>query len=192
MPRHRDTKPLDVTALRRLKWRRRRLWLIPAVVVLVILGGGYVAAAYYFADRVPKGATVAGVHLGGLTEAEAIAALGTELAAKAAEPVPTRIGSTEVSFDPVIAGIGFSPENTVGALTGLDFNPVRLWDHIAGIGAQPLALVVDRSALEAHLADLAAQAAIRPVNATLSVASGAVVTAEPTDGAALDEAAASA
>ncbi|MDR1118782.1 MAG: YdgA family protein [Bifidobacteriaceae bacterium] len=61
----RDTKPLDVRAARRSA-RRGRRWIIPVAALVVVLGAGYAGACWYFADRVPKGATVAGVGIGGL------------------------------------------------------------------------------------------------------------------------------
>jgi vancomycin resistance protein YoaR len=186
------TRPHDMRSLRRhakagaASGRRAARWAVPALALLVVLAAGYVGAAYYFAHRVPKGASVAGVEIGGLTASDATLRLEAELAERARQPVPVVVGERELAFDPVVAGLGFSAAGTVGQLTGLDFRPAWLWRQVSGVGAAPPALVVDQAALEAHLAELAAAAAVAPVDATLSVATGAPVTTAPSAGLALD------
>ncbi|MDR2372706.1 MAG: VanW family protein [Bifidobacteriaceae bacterium] len=187
----RDTAPLPLTKSGRPKrpgqvkagGRHRRLTgLIVAAAVVVAAAGGYVGAAYYFADRVPKGAAVAGVDIGALTTDAAVARLRDELDEKSKQTVPVVIGDEEADFDPVLAGLGFSPQNTVAALTGLSFDPTRLWEQVKGIGQQELALVVDQAALETHLEELAALTRVEPVSGTVGVATGEVVITEPVTG----------
>jgi vancomycin resistance protein YoaR len=194
-----DTKPLPIGKSGRplrpgqvgKRPGRRARWIVPLVLVAA-LAGAYVGASYYFADRVPKGATVVGVDIGGLPRAEALERLHQALDAKATETVAVAVGEAETTFDPVLAGLGFSAEATVAAQTGLSFNPARLWEHVGGIGQIELVLTVNRPALEAHLAELAALTRLEPVNGTLTVASGEVVTTEPQAGLELDQAAAAA
>jgi vancomycin resistance protein YoaR len=180
-------RPVEQAAPRR---KHRLRWIIPLVIVLVILMGGYVAISFYFADRVPKGATVAGVAIGGLTKEQAISRLHEELDEIAQETVMVTIGDQETDFDPVIAGIGFSAEQTVASVTGLSFSPARLWNQVSGIGAQEPALVLDNGALQAHISALAAETKTEPVSGTVTVATGEIVTTEPESGVALDEPAA--
>jgi vancomycin resistance protein YoaR len=78
----------------------------------------------------------------------------------------------------------------VAAVTGLSFNPARLWDQVSGIGQQTPVLILDRPALEAHVQELAAQTQAEPVGGTVTVATGEVQTTEPNAGRALDTAAA--
>ncbi|MDR2378779.1 MAG: VanW family protein [Bifidobacteriaceae bacterium] len=90
----------------------------------------------------------------------------------------------------MVAGLGYSPEETVAAVTGLNFNPAWLWRQVEGLGALRPYLVVDHAALESHVADLAAQTRREPVNGTVTVAGGEVATTEPVAGLELDTAAA--
>jgi vancomycin resistance protein YoaR len=180
------TARLDVRALRRSRRRKLRRALIPLVITVAVLGGGYVGAAYYFADLVPKDITVAGVEIGGLTSQEAVAKLDQELDTLSKAPIHATLGEQDVVIDPLVAGLSFSAESTVRPLVGLDFRPARLWEHITGLGPVKPAVVVDSTALDTHLSDLAAQWDVPPVDATLSVATGAVVTTPPASGLSLD------
>jgi vancomycin resistance protein YoaR len=188
LPVGRSGKPLKSGKIQGRRKRRAR-WVIPLVIV-VLAAAGYVGASYYFANRVPKGASVVGVDIGGLTDVAAVDRLRAELDAKAKEAVAVVVGEEEAAFDPVIAGVGFSPEDTVAQVTGLTFNPVRLWDHIGGIEAVKPSLTVNREAMESHVAALAAQTRVEPVDGTLAVATGEIVTTEPSAGLSLDTAAA--
>src|SRR5699024_478203 len=109
--------------------RRRRGWII-AVVVLVLLAGGYAAAAWYLADRVPRGATVAGVDIGGLTSAEATERLDEELSGLAESAVPVTMGSTETTFEP--ASLELDTAATVEELSELSFDPRTLFAQLFG------------------------------------------------------------
>ncbi|MDR1633610.1 MAG: VanW family protein [Bifidobacteriaceae bacterium] len=192
-----DTRPLPVSRSGRPirpgrvagRGRRRARWIVPSVIVL-LLAAAYVGASYYLANRVPRGASVAGVEIGGLTDAAAVDRLRAELDPKSKQTVDVVIGPQEAVFDPVIAGLSFSPEETVASVAGLSFNPARIWDHIGGIGPVPPAVGVNHQTLEAYVADLAAQTVVEPVDGTLTVASGEVVTTEPAVGMSLDSAAA--
>src|SRR5690349_1426993 len=64
-------------------------WTVLLVLVLLVLlaGGGYAVAHQVAGDKVPLGTSVSGVDIGGLTRAEAITELRTELGARAAEPI---------------------------------------------------------------------------------------------------------
>ncbi|MDR1118783.1 MAG: VanW family protein [Bifidobacteriaceae bacterium] len=97
------------------------------------------------------------------------------------------IGDTSALLDPVVAGVGFSAEETVASLTGLDFAPAGLWRQIVGMGAAQPALVLDEHALEAHLHELASQAEVPPTEGAVAVATGEVQITEAQDGLELDE-----
>ncbi|MDR2113814.1 MAG: VanW family protein [Bifidobacteriaceae bacterium] len=155
-------------------------------IVLVILTLGYLGACYALADRIPKGATVAGVSIGGLEREAAIELLGKELNGPAREPVTVAVGEQKATLDPVVAGLGFSAEHTVDGLTGLNFAPGRLWRHVMGIGAVPPALVVDSKALEGALGQIASQTRVEPQDGALSVAKGTIETTPPQYGLALE------
>ncbi|MDR0366691.1 MAG: VanW family protein, partial [Bifidobacteriaceae bacterium] len=190
-PTRNDTKPLPISKRerRRLSRKRRRAW-IPVLVAVVVLVAGYVGAALYFADRVPKGAQVAGIEIGGLEKSQAIDKLTAGLAAAAKEPIEVSIGEAQTTLDPVLAGMSFSAEQSVAAVTGLSFDPRRLWDQVSGIGNVALVTTVDRAALETELGRLAAETATEGQNGTVSVAGGTVEVTDPQPGVLLDQTAA--
>jgi vancomycin resistance protein YoaR len=156
------------------------------IIAVLILAAGYAAACFYFADRVPKGTVVAGSQIGGLTATEATAKLESDLADRSRQPVQAAAGDQTVSFDPVVAGLGFSAAETVNSVTGLDFRPAWLWRQITGLGEVRPVLQVNSQALESEIAQLASQVRIAPVDATLAVTSGQVVATEPANGTDLD------
>jgi vancomycin resistance protein YoaR len=162
-------------------------WLIPALIGAGVLVIGFIGVSAALAGKVPNGASVAGVRIGGLSRQEAIDLLDRELGPKSRETVKVLVGESEVTFDPVIAGMGFSPKETVAAVTGFSLNPLRLLKHIGGTGEVAPALVVDQAALEAHVGELAAQTRVEPVGGTVTVAGGSVATTSPVIGAGLDQ-----
>ena len=105
---HHDTKPLPLglgglPGRPRRTGRGRHFWIWPVAIALAVLGAGYAGASYYFANRVPKGASVAGIEIGGLTKEEAIGLLRDELSDKSKETISVTVGDQETFFDPVIA-----------------------------------------------------------------------------------------
>ena len=64
----------------------------------------YVGASYALADRVPRGATVAGVDIGGLTSDEAVARLDEELADATTQPIEVVANDVQATIDPTAAG----------------------------------------------------------------------------------------
>jgi vancomycin resistance protein YoaR len=169
--------------------RPRRRWLRVTLVVagvVVVLGGAYVGAAYALADRVPRGTTVAGVEVGGMTAARAEETLTDRLGELAAEVVPVSAEQITGSVDPATAGLSLDVEATVDGLTGADLRPQRLWQHLVGGGAEPPVTVVDDAQLDATLEDLAATLSLAPVDGSIVFADGEPHAVEAVDGWTLD------
>jgi vancomycin resistance protein YoaR len=169
--------------------RPRRRWLRVTLVVagvVVVLGGAYVGAAYALADRVPRGTTVAGVEVGGMTAARAEETLTDRLGELAAEVVPVSAEQITGSVDPATAGLSLDVEATVDGLTGADLRPQRLWQHLVGGGAEPPVTVVDDAQLDAALEDLAATLSLAPVDGSIVFADGEPHAVEAVDGWTLD------
>ena len=116
-PSERDESPLDVFEAEdgTRRWPKR---LLIVVGVLVVLGAVYVGASYGLADRVPRGATVAGVEIGGLTSDEAVATLDEELADATTQPIEVVANDVQATIDPTAAGLTFDAQATVDQLTG--------------------------------------------------------------------------
>ena len=104
-------------------------WILGA---LVVLGGAYVGAQWFLSDRVPAGAVVAGVEIGGLSREAAVDALNTSLDAVSRQPITLRAGGAATTLDPVVAGVRLEAEASVDQLTHFSLNPARLLTHIQG------------------------------------------------------------
>jgi vancomycin resistance protein YoaR len=136
--------------------RRVIPWLLLAIAVL--FGGPYVAAYALTSDRVPRGTTVEGVEIGGLTPAAAQRRLDRALADRATSPVRVRVGDHTSSIDPVRAGLRVDVPATVEqAGAGQSWDPGRMWDHL--VGGRDLDAVVraDPDRLAAAVAAVAEQ-----------------------------------
>ncbi len=164
---------------------RARLLLVTGLVLLT-LAVAYGAAAWWFADRVPRGTTVAGVAIGGQTADEARTTLTDQLGAAAEEPLTlaSRAGSVEVV--PREAGLALDVDGTVDRLVGFTVEPAALWHRIVGGSAEPASVVVDEGAfgdtIEAARAELDAE----PDEGSLSVGGGEVTLENPVTGTRTD------
>lgn len=143
-----------------------------SAAVLIVLAGLYVGALWLWSDRVPPGATVAGVDIGAMPAAEARAVLTDQLAAASTEPVPVATADGRTTFDPVAAGLELDAAATVESVTGFGLEPVRLWDHLVGIGAVDPVTRTDEAMLETAVGDLAAALAVPAVDGTVLFVDG--------------------
>ena len=143
------------------------------VLVLALLAGGGYAAAYAFAgDRVPRGTTVAGVDVGGLTRAEAEVALEDGLRQRAEQPIVVDLGDQTTRLDPVAAGLSVDYPGSVAEAGGRrSWEPQALWDYYTGgndldalvrVDDTRMAAAVNR--LEKQLGATAVDGAIRFTN----------------------------
>lgn len=169
--------------------RPKRRWpkvLLIVGSVVVVLGAAYVGAAYALADRVPRGTTVAGVKIGGLSAERAEKELTTGLADLSTGPVPVSAQDMSGSLDPTTAGLTFDAHATVDALTGLDLRPQRLWRHIVGGRAEAPVTQVDDAALDTAVADLSGTLTLAPVDGSIVFADGQPHAVDAQDGWSLD------
>jgi vancomycin resistance protein YoaR len=170
--------------------RADRRWSRPLAVAggaMALVAALYVGSSYALADRVPRGATVAGVEIGSMSSGEAEQHLTDELADRVTSPVPVVAQEVQAELDPVAAGLELDAGATVARLTGVDLTqPVRLWHHLVGVGEQPPVTVVDEDALDAELTQLSGSLMLAPVDGTVVFADGAAHATEAVDGWELD------
>src|SRR5689334_12010778 len=128
------------------------------LLVLVILTGGAYAAAYSFAgDKLPRGAEIAGVHVGGLSPVVAEQALRDGLADRVDAPIAVTVGDATVPLVPSQIGLGVDYAASIAAAGGeRSWRPSHLWDYYTAGGDQAPQLAVDSAALAQAMADLAA------------------------------------
>ena len=168
--------------------------LAAALLVLAVI---YVGAAFYFKDRPASGVSVAGVDIGSLTEAEARAELERELGDRTTEPLLLEVEAdgaegepgqpVELDLVPQEAGLTLDLDRTLRGVTGLSFNPVRIWDHVAGADRDlPLYGAVDREALEAELGRFAEDYDSTPVEGEISLSADGLQVTDARDGRTLD------
>ncbi|MFD1946069.1 VanW family protein [Nocardioides aestuarii] len=158
------------------------------LVGLALLAGGAYAAAYLAAgDRVPRGATVAGVAIGGQTPAEARATLEEELAQQVRAPMEVSVGATTRRLRPDDLGLAVDVAASVEAAGGgRSWDPARLWNYYTGGDELPAVLDVDDDAMTAALAELGEEVGTPARDGAVTFEGGQIVQREPRDGRQLD------
>jgi len=155
-----------------------------ALMLLVVV---YVGACFAMADRVPRGTSVAGVSIGGMSRADAAKALDSGLAKAATTPVATVADGKESTFVPKEAGLTVDAKETVKTATGVRLaQPGQLWRHVAGGGAIDPVTKVDTKKLNDAIAVLEQPVLVEPVNATVSFTGGKTEVTPASDGEGLD------
>ena len=181
-----EGSPLDVFESESTGKRR---WWRPVLIVagvLVVLGGAYVGGAYALADRVPRGTTVAGIEVGGMSAADARTALTDGLTERSTQPITVIAREVSGSVDPAAAGLSFDVEATVDSLTGVDLRPQRMWQHLAGGGEESPITAVDEEKLDAALTDLSGALTLAPVDGSVVFVDGQAQGVAAVDGWSLD------
>jgi len=167
------------------RWPRR---LLVTAGVVVLLGAAYVGASYALADHVARGATVAGVDIGGLSSAAAVDRLESELADATTQPIPVVANDVQATIDPTAAGLELDADATVATFTGPHLaNPLHLWRQIVGEGEHAATSKVDEDKLAAAVEDLTSSLALAPVDGTVVFVDAVPKSTAAVDGWKLDE-----
>jgi vancomycin resistance protein YoaR len=185
------SSPLDVfeADARRRRWPRV---LLTVLSIVVVLGAVYVGGCYAASNTVPRGATVAGIDIGGLGRDAAVTALESGLTKATTEPIAVTAGDITGSVDPASAGLTLDAPATVSRLVGFDLHPVRLWRLLFGVGAEQPVTQVDDAALSSAIDALGGSLTQAPVNGGIVFADGAPHETAAASGWKLDAAAAAA
>lgn len=159
----------------------------PKVVLFTVLGivllfALYAVAAWAVSDKAPRETTVAGVDVGGMTQAEASSALTEQLAPKVKEPIELTAGDGKSKLSPKAAGLGIDSEATAAELTGFSLSPTRMWAHMFGGSEEELVLKVNAEKFDSAVAGLEDSLAVVPVDGTVAFVDGKAVKTDPKDG----------
>ena len=158
------------------------------LAALVLLCAGLYVAAYLGAgDKVPRGTTVAGVEVGGLSPEAAEAALRAGLADREERAITVVRDGDQVEVAPTEAGFSVDHAASVAAAGGeRSWRPGRLWDYWTGGDAHDAVVDVDATAFDATLDDLAGRVGDAPVEGAVDFRRGEIVVTEPEPGEGID------
>lgn len=153
-----------------------------AVLAAVLLFGIYALVAWTQGDTTPRDTTVAGVDVGGMTQAEAASALTEQLGPRAQEPIALTAGEGKAQLSPEPSGLTIDAEATTAELTGFSLSPARMWAHLFGGSEEELVLAIDDEKFDAAVAGLEDSLAVDPVDGTVAFVDGQAVKTDPKEG----------
>ncbi len=164
----------------------RRRWPLVVVGLALALGLAYVGVAWWFGDRVPADTTVAGVDVGGQSRGEAVETLESGFADASEAPLTLSSRAGDVELQPAELGIAVDAEATADGLTGFSLDPRDVWDHVAGGGAEPAVVSIDRPTFDAAVEGVREDLDAEPQEGSITVAGGEVAYTAPVPGSRLD------
>jgi vancomycin resistance protein YoaR len=166
--------------------------LLVIVLLAALVGGGYAVAHQVAGDKVPRGTTVSGVDIGGLTRADAVAELQEAFDARGAEPIRVEVqGGRSDDVRPDEIGLAIDYEATVDAAgAGESWSLDRQWDYFTGGDDLDAIVEVDESLLSERLSELSEGLGVPPRNGQILFEDGRVTVVDPVPGEAVDTGAA--
>ncbi len=173
--------------------RRGRIIALAVVGVVIVVLGVYTMLVFTLGDRVPRGTTVGGVPIGGLSRAAAEQQLREHLLPRASKPIRLRADDETYSVAPADAGLALDVPATVDrAYQPTTFNPVRVVTALVGGDEIAPALDVDGGRLDKTLDKLAAKIDNKAVEGAITFEGGTPKATKPASGRELDRSVASA
>jgi vancomycin resistance protein YoaR len=137
---------------------------------------------------VPRGATVEGVAIGGLSPAAAESKLRAALEPRSREPIVITGAGKRQTFEPSTAGLAVDYSESVAAAGGgRSLMPGRLWKHYLGSPEVEAVLEVDDSEMDAAVESLAKAFTDPPVNGGVTFQDGVATPVRPRAGQVLDQ-----
>lgn len=136
-------------------------------------------------DTVPKGTSVAGVDISGLSSEQAAQKLEERLNPELSKVIVLEAAGKKAELDRVKIGFKVDYKETVTRANGHSFNPVKLFQSMLGGGPVELVTSVDEGRLKAAVQELAPTFASSAKNATISFEGAKVVRTQSTDEVAL-------
>ncbi|MDP2772510.1 MAG: VanW family protein [Nocardioides sp.] len=164
----------------------RAVWLVLVGLVLLV-GGGYAAAYLAAGDKVPRGATIEGVAVGGRTPDAAAAALEAGLADRADAPITVSVDGSTESVTPQDAGLSVDYAASVAQAGGeQSWEPARLWDYYTGGDDHDAVIEVDEAAMDALVGRLAGHLGTEPTDGAVEFKKGEIAVTDAEAGEAID------
>ncbi len=158
----------------------------------VLVGLFLIAAIVYVADylanrdNVPRGATVGGVAIGGMSQDEARRTLESELGGLAVRPVTVHAGEMKERFTPAEAGVGPDWAATVAAAGEQSANPLTRLRGLFTSYEVDIVSEVDDAKFQPALRRAVTGLTREPVDGRVNVDKGRVNVDEPVNGQEVD------
>ncbi|MDO5711004.1 MAG: VanW family protein [Micrococcales bacterium] len=156
---------------------------------LLVVATLYVALAVLLGAQLPSRAAVAGVHVGGMTQAAAAERIEGKLHARLERPVTIDLASTLVTVRPRELGLAVDLRSTLGQATGFSLDPRRVWWRLTGGGDLPLRVDLDSAAAAQTLQKDIATVDRPVVEPAVTFRQGTVQVVRPREGLRVDLAA---
>lgn len=166
--------------------RSRKRGLLVLAAPLAVLALLYLADLIASSATVPRGVTVADVHVGGLGVDEAVLRLRAEIEPRTARPIPVTVGMFRKEIDPLSIGVSVDWKDTLAQAGSQPLNPIT---RIASFFTAREARIVsfaDSQALRASLEELAPIVDKAPVEGSVRFEDDAPVPVDPKAGSRLD------
>lgn len=168
-------------------------WIVILVVLVLVLlvGGGYAAAYGMAGDKVPRGTTISGVDVGGLTRDAAIEELEQAFGDRADRPITVSVesaaGEKTDEVTPSEIGLGVDYEASVDAAgAGESWSPARQWDYFTGGDDVEAVVDIDEELLDEQLTALSEGLGTPPKDGEVRFTRNGVKAVDPVPGEAVD------
>lgn len=172
--------------------RDRRAFVVVVTVLVLLLGAVYAGGWALTSDRLPRGATVADVRVGGLTAREARREVAEATADLAVAPIPVVADGRTFTVLPAEVGLEVDVSGSVGQVpVGRTWDPVEMWRSLFHGDDVALLTVAVGDGVERRVAAIA-RAVDEPVveGGVRFTPGGNTVAVQPRAGRTLDQAAA--
>ncbi|MEV0676832.1 VanW family protein [Actinosynnema sp. NPDC050436] len=166
--------------------RSRRKLLVVAASVLGLLAVLYGADIALSSGNVPRGVTVAGVDVGGLSHSAAEQKLRDQIGPRLAQPVTTQAGDVATEFDPKAAGLELDWNATLDRAGDQPLSPVTRVTSFFTSREVGIATRSDAAKLTAALEALRAKTDHEPAEGTIRFEGASPVAVDPKQGQKLD------
>ena len=155
--------------------------------LVALFGAVYVVGYLVTSDRIPRGTSISGVEVGGLTPAAAETKLRDGLEERAAAPIAITANAERATVKPEAAGLSVDvPASVAQAGGGRSWDPVRMWEYFAGGDDEDAVAQVDDAALEKAVGEIADRVDVPATEGKITFAKGEADATYPEKGIVVD------
>lgn len=170
-----------------------RLVIIILVALALLVAAGYAGAYALAGDKVPRGTSISGVDVGGLSRAAAQTKLEDAFRARAEQPIEVSVvregsdaaRSMTLQSDQIGIEIDYAA-SVEAAGAEKSWRPQRLWNYFTGGDDVDAVVDFDEAALDQTLDTLSEGLGTPPKNGAVAFTADGVMATDPTPGEAID------